>query len=91
MSNQNDWQLPRGLQILQIFGVILFGLGIAKHFGGTDVIPPELIPSLPLLQDPALVLIAVGLGLQAPAVIYQTRKAIKRLRTRRTANSDQTR
>jgi len=87
MSNEIDWQLPRGLRILHFFGVIAFALGIAKYFGGIDVVPADLMASPPS----AFELIAVGVSLQAPAVIYQGRKAINWLRAKRSSNSDQTR
>jgi hypothetical protein len=83
MSSENDWQLPTGPRILNIIGVILLGLGVAKHFGGVDVIPPDIIPSVQPIQNPAFVLIAAGIALQAPALICGVREAMKRLRPNR--------
>lgn len=57
--------LPLPLMLLDFFGVLLVGLGMAMHFAELELLPPEW-----RFEQDSLVLILVGFALMLPAVIH---------------------
>ena len=64
--------LPLHLIVLDAIGCIMIGLGLAKQFGGIDLLPAQF-----QLENYGLIFIIFGVILMAPAVFH----FVKRVRS----------
>jgi hypothetical protein len=71
--------IPPNLLMLDVIGMILIGIGLAKYFGGVDVLPAEV-----RFEDYGVVLILAGLALSLPAMLHLP----GRIRTRQAGNEE---
>lgn len=62
--------IPLKLIILDAIGTVLAGLGLAKYFGGIDVLPASL-----LLDKSGLMLIVIGAALMLPMMMWIVKRA----------------
>lgn len=65
MQNEKPLKLPLGLLLLDGLGTVLVGLGLAKKFGGVDLLPAALQP-----DDSGLTLIVTGGLLMLPFLFF---------------------
>lgn len=69
MSQNKEPFIPINLLVLDGAGAILLGLGLLKHFGVMDVLPPPL-----RMEGYGLGLIIGGVILMLPALVHIIRK-----------------
>lgn len=65
MSQPAPFKLPINLILLDGVGAVLLALGLAEHFAGLDMLPTALS-----FEYRAYVLIATGVVLMLPLVLY---------------------
>lgn len=71
-EEQNGFKIPFGLLLLDGLGAILAGLGLAKMFGGIEVLPSS------FYHESGWILILMGIVLMLPFMLH----IFKQIRTR---------
>jgi hypothetical protein len=69
MQQEKERFIPVVPNILSAIGLVLVGVGLAKHIRGVDVIPVQF-----RFENYQFVLIAAGAALLVPALIHIVRK-----------------
>ncbi len=65
MSDEKKIPLPLGMLALEFFGSVLIALGMAKKFGGFD-----LLPAVTQFDESGWLLIGLGFLLTLPFLLY---------------------
>lgn len=69
-NNKHQTKLPLGVLALEFLGTALMGLGLAKKFGGLD-----LVPAISQFDESGWLLIIAGFLLTIPHVLHILGKA----------------
>ena len=78
MQNEQKPSIPSNLLVLDILGVILLGVGIAKVFAGIDINPVSF-----RFDDYGLAFIVAGVALMLRYAVHVIRKSRTRIEEKR--------